>query len=109
MYHSLVNFYCNDSFNELKKHNLIKFLILFLTPTAIYWGCYEAQKKIFNKQNEETSLLFSFAAGACAGSVISKTKSRVNGNYQLVVSIIITLLIFLNYRLQVQLHYHLMS
>ncbi|ODM91955.1 Solute carrier family 25 member 40 [Orchesella cincta] len=36
--------------------------------SAIYWGCYEAQKKLLGYQ-QETPITFSFAAGAIAGSV----------------------------------------
>jgi len=40
--------------------------------SAIYFGCYEAQKKLFGfgyQGEEETPIVFSFAAGAIAGSV----------------------------------------
>lgn len=37
---------------------------------AIYWGCYEWEKKIFNmQQTQDTPLIFGFGAGAVAGSV----------------------------------------
>ncbi|ODM90829.1 Solute carrier family 25 member 40 [Orchesella cincta] len=39
--------------------------------SAIYFGCYEGQKKLagYGSQEKETPILFSFAAGAVAGSV----------------------------------------
>lgn len=36
---------------------------------AIYWGCYEGQKKLFGYQAEQVPLSFSFMAGAVAGTV----------------------------------------
>ncbi|CAL8145676.1 unnamed protein product [Orchesella dallaii] len=39
--------------------------------SAIYFGCYEAQKKLvgYGYQEDDTPILFSFAAGAVAGAV----------------------------------------
>jgi len=40
--------------------------------SAIYWGTYEGIKKLYRNE-KDPSMLFSFCAGATAGSVSSKS------------------------------------